>query len=80
MRETRPSGSVRGVRSDPYPYRDTPSTRCRRQRAFDFDLVGHLGLAGYLDTHLHRAGFATPTGSGFGPGFRTRSGQLNRPG
>ena len=22
MRETRPSGSVRGVRSDPYPYRD----------------------------------------------------------
>ena len=23
MRETRPSGSVRGVRSDPYPYRDT---------------------------------------------------------
>jgi hypothetical protein len=24
MREIRPSGSVRGVRSNPYPYRDTP--------------------------------------------------------
>jgi len=23
MRETRPPGSVRGVRSNPYPYRDT---------------------------------------------------------
>ncbi len=28
MRETRPSGSVRGVRSDPYPYRDNPYTPC----------------------------------------------------
>ncbi len=29
MRETRPSGSVRGVRSDPYPYRDTPPPRAQ---------------------------------------------------
>jgi hypothetical protein len=28
MREIRPSGSVRGVRSDPYPYRDAASSRC----------------------------------------------------
>jgi hypothetical protein len=26
MREIRPSGSVRGVRRNPYPYRDTPKT------------------------------------------------------
>jgi hypothetical protein len=28
MREIRSSGSVRGVQSDPYPYRDGAPTRC----------------------------------------------------
>ncbi len=37
MREIRLSGSVRGVRSDPYPYRDVAPTRCRRQRCFSDD-------------------------------------------
>jgi hypothetical protein len=32
MREIRQSGSVRGVRSNPYPYRDSPSLLLRRIR------------------------------------------------
>jgi hypothetical protein len=28
MRETRSYGSARGVRSNPYPYRDSPYTPC----------------------------------------------------
>ncbi len=31
MRETRPSGSVRGVRSDPYPYRDPTSSGAKHR-------------------------------------------------
>ncbi len=34
MREIRPSGSVRGVRRKPYPYRDNPATAAQ-QRGFE---------------------------------------------
>ena len=34
MREIRPSGSVRGVRRKPYPYRDTTSFRCASSAVF----------------------------------------------
>ena len=33
MRETRSYGSVRGVRRNPYPYRDHSYSRCRRHRS-----------------------------------------------
>jgi len=32
MRETRPSGSVRGVRRNPYPYRDTPPPAAKQRQ------------------------------------------------
>ena len=34
MREIRPYGSARGVRSNPYPYRDPPLFRCEAPRFY----------------------------------------------
>ena len=34
MREIRPYGSARGVRSNPYPYRDHPSSGAKHRRFY----------------------------------------------
>ena len=47
MRETRPSGSVRGVRSDPYPYRDIPPPAAQQRQTLipTWQLTFERGLA-----------------------------------
>jgi len=82
MREIRPYGSARGVRSNPYPYRDTPYTRRHRRRAFHFPRQRTLGRPDTPDTlrehqnlTSHCAGFATTTGQD-----REHIGRLNEPG
>src|SRR5271169_1710835 len=44
MREIRPYGSARGVRSNPYPYRDPPFFRCEAPRLSQLAIFQHLSL------------------------------------
>ena len=67
MRETRSYGSARGVRSNPYPYRDIPSTPCAARQDFDFALGSSswAGTAGRMAVIIVRIG-SRPGGQDFG--------------
>ena len=46
MRETRSYGSARGVRSNPYPYRDIPTPRAQHGKILNLTPAAHLRQAG----------------------------------
>jgi hypothetical protein len=62
MRETRPSGSVRGVRSNPYPYRDNPPPDAVGGEILAFPPIPHSNPAPKARTSPYRAGIATLPG------------------
>ena len=91
MRETRSYGSARGVRSNPYPYRDTPINPMRSMAGFSPHLQhGTFGKQNNPEPHLRDHHHITPPwqdrhtassgfGLGFDPGIRTRIRRLNGP-